>query len=58
MRKYVSYKAFEKMLDENRQQSHVIYVIKYPDGDKNYAWSDDGEGFFYYDTLKELQNNH
>lgn len=58
MKKYVSDKSFEKMREENRQQPQVIYVIKYRDGEKNYAWSDDGEGFFFYDTLKELQENH
>jgi len=38
--------------------SETVYAVGYPNGRSVYAWSPDGEGCYFYDTLEELRAEH
>ena len=51
----VSKKRFDEIRAEGNAKSDVCYVIEFPNGGIQYAWSDDGEGFFFYSDLIDLK---
>ncbi len=54
----ISNEYWDDLADRFRRPCEVPVEVNFPNGNVLYAWSPDGRGAFYYDTLAELEQNH
>ena len=54
----ISMKSWDAKEWDGKRPSEVAVRIKCEDGSSVYAWSPDGYGAYYYDTLAEVRDNH
>jgi len=51
-------RTWDALEDGERRPCEVAVKIIYPNGAVLFAYSPDGYGAFYYDTLADLKTNH
>ena len=54
----MSDKTWDALEDGERRPTDVAVRVRFPNGAVLFAYSPDGYGAFYYDTLAELETNH
>jgi len=54
----MSEKTWDALEDGERRPTDVAVRVRFPNGAVLFAYSPDGYGAFYYDTLAELETNH
>ena len=54
----ISGRKFDSLRVHGNAEAGVAYVIKISESVYLYGYSDDGEGFFFYDSLAELKASH
>jgi hypothetical protein len=54
---YCTWEQYENMKEKDTLQAYTPYAIG-AGRDLSYAWSPDGVGVYWYDTLNELLENH
>jgi hypothetical protein len=55
---HCTWRELETMKESDTLQADTPYAIKHEGGTMHYAWSPDGVGVYWYDTLNELLENH
>jgi hypothetical protein len=55
---YVSNKAFQNIRENDEVEPEVLYVVNQQEHSSLYAWSPDGEGFYFYANREEFENEH
>jgi hypothetical protein len=58
VKKSISGKKFDNLKHYGMLDAQVLYVVNIGGREKNskmYAWSDDGDGFFFYPSMAEFR---
>jgi hypothetical protein len=54
VKKFIVGRKFDLLKNHGMLDAHVLYVVNIGGREKNskmFAWSDDGEGFFFYPSM-------
>ena len=56
--RYISDKKFEELRENGEAEPELLYIVRRKKAPSVFAWSVDGEGFYFYASKKEYENEH